>query len=372
MNIPHVYRKALDGFIIPPRSFFQMFVSASKGAISLFEEGNRANFMNTLDTGTINENVIQQATAGPMMMLSLFHDLQNPLLRKHEFDPKQFLHGVGPALENFHDIAGALENSLHSISIEDDNDDNDNEGDDINKDKKNDSDDSVKINGMTKKENEAILSTINMLQKQMSLEDKRASSILKKDWMEDAKKDDDGLAGRMSRMLTKELFDINQLSAKTAFLLQNNNRKLRFQEGSCTVNNVALLSARAFLCVEQDQDDNEDGTDALSSPKYEIVQYDEEEGEKRKPSAGVAAQMEILYDVTQHFTSEKQSLSDGESEEVSSSSRSNGKEEEDSETTIVSVATLEGWLHGGPEGELRWRLALHRPAFEFPGIEQAY
>ena len=71
MNVPRVFQKALDGFIIPPRTFMQMLVSAGRGAMGLMEENTRNEFMETLDKGTINEGVISQATAGPLMILSL-------------------------------------------------------------------------------------------------------------------------------------------------------------------------------------------------------------------------------------------------------------------------------------------------------------
>lgn len=367
MNIPSVYRKAVDGFVIPPRSFFQMIVSASKGALSLFQESNRGEFMDTLDRGTINESVISQATAGPAMMLSLFHDLRNPLFRKHGFDANQFLDGVGPALTSFHNISGALENKLRSSSSIASKVDNKSE----------------ETSGLSKEEKEAILSTIKMLQQQQqnsSIENsvEQASALLNHDWMDDAKSDPESLEGQLSRMLTAELFDIHQLSAKTAFLLQPSTSPsramMKFQEGSCRVNNVALLSARAFFCVEKAREGNNetynDATRISNSDRYQIVDdvldHDAEimKEEEEKKMFGVAAQMEVLYDVTQNFIID--------TEESSDSDKSMEGDKEELETTVVSVATLEGWLHGGPEGELRWRLALHRPAFEFPGIEQTY
>lgn len=367
MNVPSIYKKALDGFIIPPRSFFQMFVGASKGAISLFDEENRGDFVAKLDKGIINEGVISQATAGPMVMLSLFHDLQNPLFKKYDFDPSKFLDGVGPALENYHNVSGALENELYRIS-----------GAATEKEESNDSSSPEtdtsegKIAGMSKEEHDAILSTISMLQKQMSssAQDSHSSAVLKHNWSKEAKENPDSIAGQLSSMLTTELFEHYQLSAKTTFLLQNPSSRLQFQEGSCKVNNVALLSARAFRCIEKEG--NEESSSDPDTPlmAYQIVEYEDEDGgEQQKPLAGVAAQMEVLYDVTSHFeiheTIAKNEDSDASGEEAKG-------EVKDMETTVVSVAVLEGFLDGGPDGDLRWRLALHRPAFEFPGMQQAY
>ena len=75
-----------------------MFFSAAQGMISLLSEDTRIGFIESLENGIIQEGVLSQATAGPMMMLSLFHDLQNPLFKKYKFDPTQFLEGVVPAL----------------------------------------------------------------------------------------------------------------------------------------------------------------------------------------------------------------------------------------------------------------------------------
>ena len=77
-------RKA-GGFIIPQRTMTQMFFSACNGVISLISEKTRIGFIDSLEKGIIQEGVLSQATAGPMMMLSLFHDLQNPLFKKNKF-----------------------------------------------------------------------------------------------------------------------------------------------------------------------------------------------------------------------------------------------------------------------------------------------
>jgi hypothetical protein len=214
-------------------------------------------------------------------------------------------------------------------------------------------------------------------------ESKEAAAILDYEWTEEAKKDPESLAGQLSRMVTKELFQIHEISAKTAFLLQNPARNIVFREGSCRVNNVALLSARACLFVERDASEAETGNDGKApNPRYEAIDYEPEDEDSRLKTA-VAAQLEVLYDVTQEFTIEKSQESSQESPASSdqnekiegandSATDASSGETESTETTIVSVATFEGWLQGGPDNELRWKLTLHRPAFEFPGIEQAY
>ena len=50
--------------------------------------------------GIINTNVLGQSDMGVLKVLTLFHDLNNPLF--HQVDVKQFLDGCGWALERFH------------------------------------------------------------------------------------------------------------------------------------------------------------------------------------------------------------------------------------------------------------------------------
>lgn len=321
----------------------------------MMDEKQRDEFIKKLEKGTINESVITQASSGPMMMIALFNDLQNPLFKKHHFDPSQFLEGVGPALENYHNLSGALENELHHMlskvkkeSSNETNEKNDKDNDEL----------KVGIEGLSKEERDAITSTISMIQNHLSPEQKLASAVLEHDWMHDIKKDPDSMAGQLSQMLTEELFAHFQLSAKSAFLLQNYSSPLMFDEGSCTVNNVALLSARAFRCIERSKDESsEDGKP--NGSRYEIVDDDAEVDRKQ---SGVAAQIEVLYDVTSHFSVDKDKETSRDDESMMDSLP------KQLETTVVSVAVLEGFLDGGPEEDLRWRLALHRPAFEFPGM----
>ncbi|CAJ1905197.1 unnamed protein product [Cylindrotheca closterium] len=295
-----------------------------------------------------------------MLMLSLFYDLQNPMFKKHDFDATQFLEGVGPALENYHNLSGALENELHDIYAKK-QDDVDGSNEDSGEEK-----DATKIEmkGLSEEEKDAVTSTINMIQKHLSPDQKIASAVLEHDWTEVAKKEPESVAGQLSRMLTDELFGHFQLSAKTAFLLHSRAGQLKFDEGSCTVNNVALLSARAFRCKELPLDESNDEDPESSGPRYEILDdflSDNAEGDEQE--SDVAAQLEVLYDVTSHFSIDRgnDASDDNESEK--------GDQPTEMDTTVVSVAVLEGFLKGGPEGELRWKLALHRPAFEFPGMQ---
>jgi len=347
MNIPSVYRKAIEGFVIPPRTFFQMAFSAARGAFSLLNETNRVDFIKRLERGEINEGVISQAAAGPMVMLSLFNDVRNPLFKRYNLDCMEFLEGVAPALENFHNVSGGLENQLHDIKRASKNRNSSKEGTETDTEGESTSNDKEELVESFRSfpPSKAFMAHIG---------DEDIVAVMEHDWAQQAKKEPDSLAGQLSRMLTTELFQIHQVSAKTAFLLQNHARNVVFQEGSCIVNNVALLSARAFMCVEKENSDD--------GPQYETVaEADIDTDEIEGRPVGVAAQVEVLYDVTQQF-------SDKDAGEAGTDEKSS-KDSKTEENTVVGVATLEGWLKGGPDGELRWRMALYRPAFEFAGIE---
>ena len=392
MNIPTAYKKVVDGFLIQPRSFTQLLTSAFGGATSLLNEKSRSEFIEKLDRGVINEGVISQATTGPLLLLSLFNDLQSPLFKKHKFDPNEFLEGVAPALERFHNVSGALENGFHKIQPLDiigapttttEKSESGTNGDtDQSTSSYPDGDMSHKT-GRTDKDREDekqnVLSIFQMYKKEeffkSDLDEKQVNAILDHQWEDDAKKDPESLASQLSRMLTAELFQMHQISAKTAYVLQNHTKKYLFKEGSCSVNNVALLSARAFPCSQPRKQENA-ANESAEGEKLDSIDHDENNMDSSNPlteneATGVAAQLEILYDVSQQFAPEPGNIDtiDGEAQE---GTQPRNDKNNSLTTTTVNVATIEGWLNGGEDGELRWRLALLRPAFEFPGIPQSY
>ena len=380
MNVPSVYKRALDGFLIPPRTFPEMLSSAAMGFFSLFNEESRASFLNNLEKGVLNEAIIAQASMSPLVMLSLFHELENPIFKQNKFEASEFLEGVAPALENFHNISGALDNQLRtkfsteeesfapesSSSNESEKDENEQResGDEIDEDR------------------EAILTALRLHQPGVEYpfgrNEKYLSEVLSNDWTTDAEKDPESLAAQLSRMVTTELFQLHQVGAKTAFLLQApHGQNMTFQEGSCAVSNVALLSARACFCVPQEPAEGVENDSESSPTRYEAVDYSMDEKEMKEKNAAVAAQVDLLYEVTQNISLtkiEEATKPEGESAEESKveAKSSNTPDETLMEHTIVNVATVQGWLKDGPNGELRWQLALLRPPVEFPSMNPAY
>jgi hypothetical protein len=369
MSVSPAFKKAVSGCLIPPRTFTQMLTSSFRGAVSLLNETNRAEFIEKLDKGIINEGVISQATTGPLHLLSLVHDLQNPLFKRYKFSAKAFLEGVAPALESFHNASVALENKFHTICKDvqlssKEEEDNPIQGDEVPAGSKT-TEENVQVKG---DDEEYLLSVLRKYQSEdlvsSNLEEKQVAAILNHEWMDEAKKNPESFAGQMSRMMTTEMFQMHQLLTKSSFVLQNHNRTISLEEGSCTVNNVALLSARAFLCAPREGDEN--------GKYYDIAEYFDGFDES---TTGVAAQLEVLYDVTQTYTIKENPIKKGADETKdgdAAMTKETGSEPESMTTTIVSVATIEGWLKRVEEdnGEPRWRLALLRPAFEFPGMPQ--
>lgn len=339
--------------------------------MKLMDVEKRNAFIDRLDKGTINEEVMSQASSGPMVILSLFNDLENPLFKQYQFDAPEFLAGVKPALERFHNVSGSLENQLRKIQADARTNNNNTTammGSEDPKTGSTTSDASASNDEGTAATDKTVDDVITLAFSKDDIVraeikgDTSTTAVLEHSWKDDAEKDPESLAGQFSRMVTSELLDLHQMSAKAAFLLQSD-RDVKFKEGSCTVNHVALISARAFRCAEKAPADDIEGWGERTDWKYELIDYDIDESELKKLKGGVAAQLEVLYDVTQEFIS---SVPVG--EEKNDESKEKVKTEV-LDTTIVSVAVLEGWLSGGPDDQLRWRIALHRPAFEFPSIQ---
>uniref|UniRef100_A0A7R9ZQV7 Uncharacterized protein n=1 Tax=Craspedostauros australis TaxID=1486917 RepID=A0A7R9ZQV7_9STRA len=368
------------------------------------------------------------------MMLSLLHELNSPLFKKYDVDPKQFLEGVAPALENFHNTSGALENQLwrtHQMNLVGATETKDNQSaaakadatvdgkDDSGEETKKETKDANGIDaaksqgeGGPEKELLEFMTSSDFFSSKSKMSKNEAELVLNHNWSNEAQSDPDSLAGQLSRMTTKQLFQLHELSAKTTFLLQNHTGTYEFKEGSCNIDNVALLSARACREVE-----HKDAIDEANSFKhFEPIDFSIDASDM-KDDERVAAQFEVLYSLTQSFFKKKRpnelkmdindatnlvrasNGADAESEAnekkdekgstISSSSTSSsssaspsskskssssGDDGDDSveksllTTTSVSVVTIEGFLNGGPEDEPGWRMVMTRPAHEFPDI----
>ena len=81
----------------------------------------------------------------------------------------------------------------------------------------------------------------------------------------------------------------------------------------------------------------------------------------------VVAQIEVLYELNQTSVFKEAIVA-----EINEDGSEKAKEMFNSKSTPemqVLVGTFEGWLNGGPDGGLRWRIThLRTPSAEFPGL----
>lgn len=290
--------------LLPPPTFTEIISSAAAGAWQhLVDQPSRDAYEKAIEEGVIKDTVLHNATNGSVLTYSLFHNLQNPLFSEYKFNSKEFVDAVAPALENFHDVLGKLRNQLPATLKEMDED---------------------KKEPASQEEIMAQLSSNSL-----------AEALLGKNhWRDQAKADPDSLAGVLSRMTTEVCLDALYYTSKLDILTATQGN---FLYKSCTVNEVALLSARAAVL--------RDDENPLDHEEFRAT----EELYRKQP---VGAQLDVLFEVTHEFEPDVDAQAAGEKETLT--------------VTNLAVAVFEGWLYGGPERDLRWRVALIREAFEFP------
>jgi len=349
---------AAKGYQMPPRSHWDTIVSAGNAALSLFDQNARDNFISRINSGIINPSIVGQADLGIFMTLALHHDLSSDLFKKYKFDAKEFLEGSEGALENFQEIlysvdkkivmaieeelkVGKLASSSTSSTSEED-DENNATPESIIEDQ---------INVLKKKEE--LIQTI------------LATQIEKK---AEAEKDPDSLEGQLKNMVSQQLFEAIETQFVTNVIqcYMNDMSRLEYQLDSGEVSSATLLSARAHEVIPEETQDSRINTDVENdeSKKDEKPEIMEDESfsngiDKKYP---VAAQLEVIYTLTQTFSRKKIG---GKSEKHDSDAEEDEQKEDTMDTAWVAI--FEGWLENGRE-PLRWTLVNNRPAWEFPMV----
>lgn len=106
---------------------------------------------------------------------------------------------------------------------------------------------------------------------------------------------------------------------------------------------------------------SDDDDDEMSSKQHVVDQQEDASNNNDSKQPAVAVQVEVLYDVEEtmeiSIETKEQSKSDGDSDKV---------ETETITRTNVVVGIFEGWLSGGDNSDLRWRVADIRFPVEFP------
>jgi hypothetical protein len=307
------------------------------------EDSARVEFNKAIKDQIIKEKVLQNATFGSTITFSLFHNLQDPLFQKHKWDAQEFVAAVGPALENFHDNIGLLRNQLPDHILRETREREE-------KEKAAEAEASSSSSSPEEGEEKDVPSESSSL----------TEALLGTNfWRQQAEEDPDSTAGQLSRMTTDVGLDAFYYTSKLDTIGQSS-KNVEYVSGSCNIHQVALLNARALEIW----------------PEYtgEFTEFAASEMPEDPP---IAAQMDVLYEVTQTYkrtignAAIAEAAGDEEGTVTATPAEQNDdeKEEEKMETvsfTILIVAVLEGWLHKGPEKALRWKVAFLRDASEFP------
>jgi hypothetical protein len=327
--------------LLPAQTFWPSLYVAYQGAWTLMtEDSARVEFNKAIKNQIIKEKVLQNATFGSTIMFSLFHNLQDNLFKTHKFDAQEFVAAVGPALENFHENMGLLRNELPDHILRE------------NEEKEKAA--SAEAEASSPKEGEEK----DVLPESSNLTEALLGTNY---WRQQAEKAPDSPAGQLARMTTELGLDAFYYRSKLDTIGQSSTGKnVEYVPESCSVHQVALLNARALEIW----------------PEY-TGEFTEFAASEMPDDPPIAAQMDILYEVTQTYKRaiaspaivEAASDEEGTDTATPAEKKDAEKEEEKMETvsfTILIVAVLEGWLHKGPEKALRWKVALLRDASEFP------
>jgi hypothetical protein len=326
--------------LLPIQTFWPSVYAAYQGAWTLMtEDSAKLEYDKAIKNQIIKENVLQNSTIGSVITFSLFHNLQNPLFKKHEWDAQEFVASVGPALENFHDTLGLLRNQLPDHILRETREREE-------KDKATEAEAEAK--GSTSSSEEDVLSELSNLTEAL---------LGTNHWRQQAEEDPESPAGQLARMTSEVCLDAFYYTSKLDTIGQSF-QTVKYVPGSCDIHQVALLNARALEIYPEDEG--------------EVAEFADGKVPEDPP---IAAQMDVLYEVTHTY---KQKIGGPATLEAASDEEATGtmtpaekKDDEEEKTETVSytnlvVAVLEGWLHKGPEKELRWKVALLRDALEFP------
>lgn len=328
--------RASKQFLLPAENFWDVASAAFSGIWAYVSDPTaKDDLKRFISDQVIKDAVLGQAKHGSMLTMALFHNLRNPLFAKHKFEAVEFIDGVAPALETYQDTLGRLVHIMNKSLAEKTEDD-------------------------AKKDEETLDVFGNLAGENV--------------WRKQAKDDPDSLAARLSKMVPDKSFDDLFFGAKLFHALKTGTgNTAEYVAGSAVVGQIALLNARVME-IEL--------TNRYEEEHPEFAASDESKDNQ------VAARMDVLYEFTLtyryrttpdpmsaseqyksigHATVAAAPSSEPETAEATEVVKSAPVEEEAktiTETTLA-VAVLEGWLHGGPDKDLRWRVAMVRDAFEF-------
>jgi hypothetical protein len=363
--------------LIPQRTIWETFSKAWSGAFNLlFDQKSRDRYLDCIQKGVIRDDVFWRngtnSAMGPILVLALYQELHNPLLKSSGFDAHEFLEGVKPAIEAFHNTEKCLDNKVFEVLnkfLSDDSGDKSQKPDiqvkepPTSEDERADETNTAQEEPVLGNEERELLleRTIQEAHFQAFLRDggeklkdfqfptKQVENFLNWDWK-------DELVSRLELMVSHDYLRSMQADkVSNSLMLKMRGIDFKYQEGSSLVENVALLSARAMV-MEPEGDENEDEDDVESVKEDELNVGDQRESS----DVDIAAQIEVLYDLQHRVES---------TAEISPTEIKKGEFTE----RIIRVGILEAYLKGGPEKvELRWKLSGIREAWELPEMASEF
>ncbi len=370
--IPLLRRRGMAiRMLVPPRTAWDIATSAMAGAVSLMsDQQHRDSYAAMKEKGIIREDEFWHGGTNCMLsmalVLALYQELDNPILKKYGFKADEFLEGVKLALENFHEVESRVENNLFQliqpkpIPATEEIDSTKTEEDDSTVLKSNATLDVEAENYRFSEDERTVLADLVRLEAFYGRTIDNAAmidassplfNVLNWDW-------NDSLVKDFRLMVSPDFFKASQKGKAVGVMLTRlQGVELKYIEDSTIVANVVLLSARVM--VEDNEGTKEIDYENISDDELNV--RDAEDGRR----ATVAAQIEVLYDVKQQkkFRKRTDDASEGEIESGFA----------DFTEWSLRVGVLEGYLKGfGEDKVLRWRLANVRDPWEMAAIETEF
>lgn len=175
---------------------------------------------------------------GTAMILSLYNDLNSPVLQKYGFNTSEFLTGVKPALEQFHNVLGNLSNLMHEESTtlaEGDDNTEPTEEEQLSFD-------------TLKNDRQASLMAAMLGTTQDTKLLRKFLRVHMVDWSKIAEEKPDSFAGQLKQMVTSEFFAEMQKNAQARQIIEDSlNKVVIYENESSEVNNVSFLFFRMSL-----------------------------------------------------------------------------------------------------------------------------
>lgn len=318
------YRILVDpavNLILPQETLWDTLENTVKGFLAAMGD-SRAAYESAVEKRVIKDTVLAQAT-NMFLPFDLFQKLQNPLLKKYDFDSEEFLEAAKPALQHFHGLSMNLENELPLL---------------LRKDVIN----WMKSNGLS-----------DITKSRERFADLCNPELGINLWREQVKKDDSSVYNQFAKITTTNYFDsLYYMSAQTIYHIGAPPARCL----NCEIGEVALLNARAMIIDKKADASGENQIHETSNSTTD------------NSIENVAAQVDVLYEVTHTYRpmiAKDWNISNDESETIQNeadSTRHSGM----FKLATLKVAIFEGWLNGGPDSNsLNWKIPMIREANEF-------